>query len=148
MGRRGPPHPRPYDESVTDPIAAAGAIAELFTWIGVLLGGAVLLPGLVRAAMMRNPRTYEGVVVQLEEHSVTYRWFGDDGDIHEASGPPVRGSQVIIGDDVTVYTPRSRPDRGRIDPVDHVGRSLRVVGWVLLAIGLGSAVLSIVLLFL
>jgi hypothetical protein len=133
---------------VTDPIDAAGAIAELFTWIGVLLGGLVLVPGLLRAALLGHPNTHEGVVVDAEEHSVTFRWFGDDGDIHEASAPPLRGHPVSMGDDVTVYTPRSRPERGRLDPVDHLGRSLRLIGWVLLGIGLAAAVLSIVLLFL
>jgi hypothetical protein len=133
---------------VTDPIAAAGAIAELFTWIGVLLGGAALVAGFIRGALMRNPRTHRGVVVDAEEHFVTYRWFGEDGDIHEESSPPLRRRTVAVGDDVVVYTPRSRPERGRIDPVDHLGRTLRVIGWVLLGIGLLAAVLSIVLLFL
>jgi hypothetical protein len=133
---------------VTDPIAAAGAIAELFTWIGVLLGGITLVAGFVRGAMMRNPRTHRGAVVDSEEHSVTFRWFGEDGDIHEASAPPLRRRTMSVGDEVTVYTPRSRPEHGRIDPVDHFGRTLRVIGWVLLGIGLLAAVLSIVLLFL
>jgi hypothetical protein len=133
---------------VTDPIAAAGAIAELFTWIGLILGGLALVAGLVRGALMRNPRTHRGVVVEADEHSVAFRWFGDDGDIHEASAPPLRRRSVSVGDDLTVYTPRSRPERGRIDPVDHLGRTLRVIGWVLLGIGIFAAVLSIVLLFL
>ena len=133
---------------MTDPIAAAGAIAELFTWIGVLLGGTVLIAGFVRGALMRNPRTHRGVVVDADEHSVGFRWFGEDGDIHEADAPPLRRRTLSVGDEVTVYSPRSRPDRGRIDPVDHMGRTLRVIGWVLLGIGLLAAVLSIVLLFL
>ena len=133
---------------MTDPIASAGAIAELFTWIGVLLGGAVLIAGFVRGALMRNPRTHRGVVVDADEHSVGFRWFGDDGDIHESEAPPLRRRSVSVGDEITVYTPRSRPERGRIDPVDHLGRTLRVIGWVLLGIGLLAAVLSIVLLFL
>ena len=133
---------------MTDPIAAAGAIAELFTWIGVILGGIVLVAGFVRGALMRNPRTHRGVVVDVDEHSVGFRWFGDDGDIHEASAPPLRRRTVSVGDDVTVYSPRSRPERGRIDPVDHMGRTLRTIGWVLLGIGLLAATLSIVLLFL
>ena len=133
---------------MTDPIAAAGAIAELFTWIGVLLGGMALVAGFIRGALMRNPRTHRGVVVDTEEHSVTFRWFGEDGGIHESNGPPPRRQNVAVGDDVTVYTPRSRPEHGRIDPVDHLGRTLRVTGWVLLGIGALAAVLSVVLLFL
>ena len=132
---------------MTDPIAAAGAIAELFTWIGVLLGGITLVAGFIRGAMMRNPRTHRGAVTETDEHSVTFRWFGDDGDIHEADAPPLRRRTMGVGDEVTVYTPRSRPERGRIDPVDHLGRTLRVIGWVLLGIGLLASVLSIALLF-
>jgi hypothetical protein len=132
---------------VTDPIAAAGVIAELFTWIGVLLGGAALVAGFVRGALMRNPRTHRGVVIEADEHSVTFRWFGDDGGIHEASAPPLRRRTLSVGDEVTVYAPRSRPERGRIDPVDHLGRTFRVIGWVLLGIGLLASVLSIALLF-
>jgi hypothetical protein len=49
---------------------------------------------------------------------------------------------------VTVYTPQSRPGYGRIDPVDHLGRTLRVIGWVFLGVGVLAAVLSTVLLFL
>lgn len=133
---------------MTDPIAAGGVIAELFTWIGVLLGGVTLVAGFVRGALMRNPRTHRGAVVEADEHSVTFRWFGDDGDIHESAAPPLRRRTLAEGDEVTVYTPRSRPDRGRIDPVDHFGRTLRVIGWVLLGIGLLASALSILLLFL
>ena len=121
---------------------------ELFTWIGVLLGGIALVAGFVRGALMRNPRTYRGAVVESDEHSVLFRWFGEDGDIHEAAAPPLRRRTLGAGDEVTVYTPRSRPDRGRIDPVDLFGRTLRVIGWVLVGIGLLAAVLSVVLLFL
>jgi hypothetical protein len=133
---------------VTDPIAAAGVIAELFTWIGLLLGGGALVAGFIRGAMMRQPRTHRGAVVEVEEHSVTFRWFGEDGGLHEATAPPLRRRSMSVGDEVTVYTPRSSPEHGRIDPVDHLGRTLRVIGWVLFGIGLLAAALSVVLLFL
>lgn len=135
-----------YSESVADWLGTISMVAELFAWIGVALGLVLLAGGAVRALAVRRWRTLPGVVVDADDESIAFRWFDDDG-IQEGRVPAEHGSSVAVGDHVSVHVAPGRPGSARIDPVDHLGRALRVSGWLVLGVGVLAGLVSLVLLF-
>jgi hypothetical protein len=130
---------------VADPLDALGIVLELFSWIGVVGGIALLVPGLLRALVRRDQTTYDGVVVSVDDDRMSFRWMDAGGTLHEMTAH--RDPGIDIGEGVEVHVSPPDSSRGRLDPVDHLGRTLRIVGGILLAIGVVAAVVSVVLLF-
>jgi hypothetical protein len=50
-----------------------------------------------------------------------------------------------VGDDLTIYVNARRADQARTDSPQRAGHLLRLLGGIFVGLGLGSAVLSIVI---
>lgn len=136
-----------YDGPVTEPLAALGLIVELFTWIGFVLGALFLVLGVSRGAAGKMWVATDGVIVGNSDRYPRFRWFGSDGDLHESRATLAEAVERHEGESVTVYVHPRHPSRGRIDRPTTDGRVLRLLGWILLGIGLLSAIVGIALLF-
>lgn len=125
----------------------AGIISEILTLIGFLVGGALYVAGLsVRGISGRWMRTDAVIAAALPTHVV--RWYDHEGDVHERPADTHETHQLEPGDDVLVWFRRRAPERCRTHDPALDGKALRVVGLVLLGIGLVAAVLGIVIMFL
>ncbi|PJJ71430.1 hypothetical protein CLV46_0976 [Diaminobutyricimonas aerilata] len=133
---------------MTDPIAVLSTLAELLSWVGLVLGALFLIAGYTQRALARSWRPHDGAVVSVTDDVVSFRWFGTDGELHEGSDDREPGHVYEVGDAVTVFATERHPASGRIDSPEHGGKALRTVGWVLFGLGLVSVVSGVLLLFL
>lgn len=132
---------------MTDPIAVLSTLAELLSWVGLVLGALFLIAGYTLRAFVRSWRAHDGAVVSVTEEIVGFRWFGSDGELHEGTDDRDPARTLEVGDAVTVYATERHPSSGRIDSPEHGGKALRAVGWVLFGLGLLSVVVGVLLLF-
>jgi hypothetical protein len=128
------------------PLAAASLVLELLSWIGIVLGVILLLAGYLRRLAMSGWIETMGVIVAAD-HEVgrSFRWLGDDGNLYDLPADTVETSHLAVGDDVLVYVNPRRADQARTDTAHHDGRPLRVMGWILLGVGLASVGISLLL---
>ena len=121
-------------------------LTELFTIVGLLVGLPLYLVGLsVRGFGGRWVKT-DGVIAKTAQGSVI-RWFDTTGEVHEALADSPESTDLEPGSDIPVWFRAHFPSRGRTHPPDQDGRALRLAGLILLAVGVGSAILVIVLVF-
>lgn len=121
-------------------------LSEIFTIVGLLVGLPLYITGLSMRGFGSRWVQTDGVIAQTSQGPVI-RWFDSTGEVHEALADSHESVSLEPGDDITVwFRPRS-PERCRTHSPDHDGKALRLTGLILLGIGVGSAVLGIVLLF-
>ena len=121
-------------------------LSEIFTIVGLLVGVPLYIVGLsVRGFGGRWVQT-DGVVAATASGSVI-RWFDSTGEVQEARADSHETVHLQPGDDVTVRFNARSPERCRTHSPDHDGKALRLTGLILTGIGVGSAILGIVLLF-
>lgn len=122
-----------------------GVVTELFTWIG--FGGAVLcfLSFLSVRATLGRPVTSEAALAETEE-GTQLRWMADDGLLRSRALTQSEALDSTDPDELLVHYRRRRPDAVELQPVDHAERVLRLLGLILLGVGVLATVVSIVVL--
>ncbi|MHA6668962.1 hypothetical protein ACX3O0_08840 [Homoserinimonas sp. A447] len=124
-----------------------GIAAELFIWLG--LGGAALcfLILLFVRAFQGKSVSSEGVLAESED-GTQLRWLADDGLLR--SRPLTEAERAEIGDpdELLVYYRRHSPDTVDLQPVDHAEGVLRMLGLILLGVGVLAFLVSFVALLL
>lgn len=121
-------------------------LSEIFSIVGLLVGIPLYIAGLSVRGFGGRWLTTDGVVAQGRTGTVI-RWFDGDGDVHEAPADNHETAGLQPGDDIPVWFHRRDPSRCRTHSPDHDGKALRLTGLILIVIGLGSAILGVVLLF-
>ena len=125
----------------------AGIISEILTLIGLFVGGALYTVGLsVRGISGRWVRTDAVIAAALPTHVI--RWYDHEGDVHERPADTEETHKLEPGEDVHVWFRKRSPDRCRTHNPDLDGKAFRVIGLILLGIGVVAAVLGIVVMFL
>jgi len=132
---------------VNDLVDAVSLIAEVITWVGLSLGSAILIVGLIWLGLSGRWVRTDGVVVDDTVSAQSFRWIDSSGEVREDFVDDTGVVQRKAGDAVTVYFDSWRPWKGRIDSPAQGGRAFRLAGGILLAIGALSLVLSFVLMF-
>ncbi len=127
-----------------NPLDAIAIAAEVFAWLTLPIGLVLLTIGLARRSWSRRYVSTKAVVVSVDTHDVTLRWFGDGGAVHEMAAEP-SASAAEVGDARTVWVHPSRPDEARVDDPAHDGRILTALGGILAGTGALAVVLSTVL---
>lgn len=120
--------------------ASLGTIAEVFTWLGVVIGMTLLLlVWIIRAA--RGPwHPITAVVVEAE-----VRWMTDAGVFYSRTLSD--HERESLGEEPAFHSRRSQRDV-HLEPVAHDERMLFVLGLVFVGIGIVAFVASFVVLFL
>ena len=130
----------------------AGIMSEILTFVGLIIGAVLYIVGLsVRGISGRWTRTTAVIAATgaaASEPATVIRWFDDDGDVHECPADTHETHHLVPGDDVRVWFRRRNPERCRTHDPDLDGKGLRLIGLVLLGIGVLAGVAGIVLMFL
>lgn len=126
--------------------SALSLILELVTWVALLTGIVFLIVGYVRKAMAGRYEQTWGVVIPSPAGTTHpwFRWMDESRELQSAP-IPVDGEETLEpGDEITVYMDRRNPDRGRLDDPAGDGRVPRVIGWILVAIGLAATAVQLI----
>ena len=124
-----------------------GIISEILTLVGLIIGTTLYIVGLsVRGISGRWTRT--SAVIAASGPATVIRWFDDLGDVHECPADTHETHHLVPGDDVRVWFRNRYPERCRTHDPDLDGKGLRLIGLVLLGIGVVAGVTGIVLMFL
>ncbi|WP_241983727.1 MULTISPECIES: DUF3592 domain-containing protein [unclassified Cryobacterium] len=121
-------------------------LSEIFTIVGLLVGVPLYIIGLSVRGFGGRWVEADGVVAATTSGPVI-RWFDTTGEVHEARADSHETVHLEPGDDVTLWFNARAPERCRTHSPDHDGKAWRLTGLILTSLGLGSAVLGIVLLF-
>jgi hypothetical protein len=125
----------------------AGIMSEILTLVGLIIGALLYISGLsVRGITGRWTRT--SAVIAASGPATVIRWFDDYGDVHECPADTHETHDLVPGDDVRVWFRNRHPERCRTHDPELDGKGLRLIGLVLLGIGIAAAVAGIVLMFL
>ncbi|MDJ0377327.1 DUF3592 domain-containing protein [Cryobacterium sp. PH31-L1] len=125
----------------------AGIMSEILTLVGLIIGAVLYIVGLsVRGISGRWTRT--SAVIAAAGPATVIRWFDNDGDVHERAADTHETHQLVPGDDVRVWFRNRQPEKCRTHDPDLDGKGLRLIGLVLLGIGVLAGVAGIVLMFL
>ncbi len=125
----------------------AGIISEILTLVGLIIGAVLYIIGLsVRGISGRWTRTT--AVIAASGPATVIRWFDNDGDVHECPADTHETQNLVEGDDVRVWFRNRRPEKCRTHDPDLDGKGLRLIGLVLLGIGVLAGIAGIVLMFL
>ncbi|MGC5171500.1 hypothetical protein ACPW96_14695 [Micromonospora sp. DT81.3] len=124
-----------------------GAIAEIFTWIG--LGGGVLL-ALTALIVKLADGTWLPArgVVEPDGDGHLVRWIDQDGEIGEAPLSHAQHTSLHGADMADIFYRVGRSDRMRLHRGSPAVRSIGLLAVGFAALGLFAAALSLVLLFL
>ena len=119
--------------------ASIGTIAEVFTWLGMVIGITLLLiVWIVRA--VRGPwSTITAVVVDDQ-----VRWMTDAGDFYSRTLSD--HERESLGEEPSFHSRRNQRDV-HLEPVAHDERMLFILGLVFLGIGIIAFVASFAVLF-
>ncbi len=129
---------------MTSALDLAELLAELFSWIGLLVGVVLFLVlGLLRAARGAWDET-EGVVVDGTE-GAELRWMSVAGRLHSRPLTASERSGIADPEQLRLYYSRRDPERMTLQQ-PHGARLLWVLGLVFLGIGLVASLASIILL--
>lgn len=119
---------------------SAGAIGELVSWLGLLLG----LPFLVVSWALRlrdgDWLPVEVVVVPVPGGAIA-RWFAG-GDFHERHLGQDERDRLGEGDHQPAYVAERRPWRMEVEPHSPAARTMRIIGLVLVVLGLVGLAVS------
>lgn len=120
-----------------------GIAAELFIWLG--LGGAALcfLSLLLVRAVRGRPSSSEGVLVDTPT-GTQLRWLADDGLLRSRPLTEMESTESKDADDLFVYYRHRSPDTVELQPIDHAEGVLRMLGLILLGVGVIAMIASFV----
>lgn len=131
---------------MTSAPSALPLILELVTWVALVPGVIALIIGYVRKAMADRYEQTWGVVIPSPAGTAHpwFRWMDASRELQSAPIPTDGDEALQPGDEIMVYMDRRNPDRGRLDDPAADGRPQRVVGWVLVAIGLAAGMIQLI----
>jgi hypothetical protein len=140
---------------MTTPLDAASLVLEVLMWIGLGLGVPLLVAGYLRrlafsawletTAVIVSPKPVPDAPGPADDSAHVFRWLGQDGHLYELPADTEESAHLEVGDDLTIYVNARRADQARTDSPQRAGHLLRLLGGIFVGLGLGSAVLSIVI---
>ena len=115
----------------------------MFTWIG--FGGAALcfLGWLIVRASLGKPVSSEAALAETDD-GTHLRWLADDGVLRTRKLTASETAEATDPDELFVYYRRRTPDSVELQRVDHAERVLRLLGFILLGVGVVATVVSVV----
>lgn len=124
-----------------------GIAAELFIWLG--FGGAALcfVILLVVRAVQGKSVSSEGALAETDT-GTQLRWMADDGLLRSRQLTEAERREIDDPDELLVFYRRHSPDTVELQPVDHAEGVLRMLGLILLGVGVLAFLLSFVALLL
>lgn len=131
------------------PADVVSLVLELVTWVTLVPGAVLLTVGYLRRSIAGGYEKTWGVIIPSPAGSTHpwFRWLDESRELQSAPLPADADESLELGDEITVYIDRRRPDRARLDDPKADGRPLRVVGWILLAVGSAAAFIQLIALF-
>jgi hypothetical protein len=114
-----------------------GLIAEVFTWIGVGAGLALLFAALVVRIADGTWLPARGVIEHTDHGSVV-RWFDDDGGVNEAALSDHDVRRLDSRDMADIYYRHGWHNRMRLDAGSHAVRALVRLALLMLAVALAA----------
>lgn len=111
-----------------------GLIAEIFTWIGLGAGIAVLAVAAIVRLADGTWLPARGVVEQTPDGPIV-RWFDDEGNVNEASLRGADAARIDGRDMADIHYRHGWHDRMRLDPGSHAVRALMRLALLLLGVG-------------
>jgi hypothetical protein len=132
---------------VNNTLEFVGVLAEVFTWVGLVLGGFCLFSLLVVRAFGGRWVETDAVAVEGDRAGeMRLRWMSEGG-LHERSVSQDEHDRMAGPDGVRLFYNVRDPGRARFDAVGHGEKTLRLLAWLLLGLGALALVVSIVLIF-
>ncbi|ONI61470.1 hypothetical protein ALI44B_13740 [Leifsonia sp. ALI-44-B] len=125
---------------------AVGLISEVFTWFGLGLGTVLLGIGLILGSVRKRWIQVDGVIATGPKGNIV-RWLDDDHDVHEAPASTAEALRAQVGDDIPLWFNHRAPWICRTREPEIDGRTFRLIGWLLLGIGIVAAIVGIAIQF-
>ena len=123
-----------------------GILAELFTWVGLILGVLCLLVVMILRLTRLSWIETDAVIVE-ESGSAQLRWMTTEGTLHTRILDDGERSEIDDPDELHVHYHRHAPDRIKFEATGHGEKVLRALGLILLGIGIAAIIVSLVVLF-
>ena len=123
-----------------------GNLAELFTWIGLVLGGILFLVVLILRVARGGWEETDAVVVD-DSGTPQLRWMTTQGVLHSRHLSVDENSAIADPDELHVHYNKRNPEHIRFDAAGHGEKVLRALAFILTGIGVVAAIVSLVLLF-
>lgn len=122
---------------------ALGAIAELFSWVGLGLGGALFFCWLVVRAADGARVSTEAELVPTPEGPVV-RWQGSDGRVYSRFVDDHEAQELSAKPEPYVWVKHRDPSRMRISQVNHGSRVVGILALVFGGVGAVAVVVGLV----
>lgn len=116
-------------------------IAEVFLTGGLTVGAALLIAALV-VRLLDGTWLATRAAVEQDEHGPLVRWFGDDGEVYEHGLTSAQFAALDGNGWADIYVRRGAAHRMRLDPLSHSVRLLRLLGFIVLGVGILALVVS------
>jgi hypothetical protein len=120
-------------------------IAEVFTWVGLSLGALLLIAALIVRAIAGRWIETDAILVDGAE-TASVRWMSADG-LHLQPLTSAERDDLSESEGLRIFYQQRDPSRMRLDAVGHGERVLRLLGLLLLGIGVLGFVVSMALIF-
>jgi hypothetical protein len=120
-----------------------GIGAELFIWLGLGGGALCFLILLLVRAVRGTATSSEGVLTETPS-GTQLRWLADDGLLRSRPLTESEATEDKDLDELFVYYRRRSPDTVELEPVDHAEGVLRMLGLILLGVGVLAMLISFV----
>lgn len=127
--------------------ASIGNLAELFTWIGLALGGLCFLILFILRIARGYPVRSEAALTETP-NGVQLRWLADDGLLRSRALADFEAAEIDDPDELHVYYRKGSPDRVEIQQIDHAEKLFRMLGLIFLGVTVVAVVASIVVMLL
>ena len=122
-------------------------LAELFSWIGLILAALCFFVLLVLRSTRGGWDETEAVIITVDGQP-QLRWMAIDGTLHSRELHPDEAASLADPEQLHVHYNRRSPHRVRFDVVGHGEKVLRALAFIFLGIGATSLIVSLVALFL
>jgi hypothetical protein len=131
-----------YDLSMPDLATSIGLVTEVLTWAALVPGVLLLLVAAVLRLAGIRWHSADGVAFD-DGRRRGVRWFDTRHGFLEGVFPAGTSADVAAGSDVLVYYDARRPDRWQVSEPEPPGRIVLLLGKILTAVGILSAVVGL-----
>jgi len=125
-----------------DLATSIGLVTEVLTWAALVPGVLLLLVAAVLRLAGIRWHSADGVAFD-DGRRRGVRWFDTRHGFLEGVFPAGTSADVAAGSDVLVYYDARRPDRWQVSAPEPRGRTVLLLGKILTAVGLLSAVVGL-----
>ena len=126
---------------VTPQLTVASNIAEVFLTGGLTVGAALLIAALI-VRLLDGTWIKTRAAVEQDEHGPLVRWFGDDGEVYEHGLTSTQFRALEGNGWVDIYVRRGAAHRMRLEPLSSPVRLLRLLGFIILGVGILALAVS------